>query len=131
MTNVALEPAEIARRAGCHILLDVNNIYVQSVNHGFDPYHYLDNIASAAVKEIHLAGHTERAFDDGTILVDTHNRPVRDEVWNLYAHAAAKLGAMPTLIEWDGDIPSLQELVAQSDKAQATIDAGALAHAAE
>ncbi|MCB9990749.1 MAG: DUF692 domain-containing protein [Rhodospirillales bacterium] len=113
---------DIAKRTGCHILLDVNNIYVQSVNHGFDPYHYIDNITPEPVREIHLAGHTERAFDDGTILVDTHNRPVRDEVWDLYEHTIARFGSVPTLIEWDGDIPPLSELVGESDKAQAIID---------
>jgi len=114
---------EIARQTGCGILLDINNIYVQSVNHGFDAYEYIGNIRPAPVKEMHLAGHTERTFDDGVILVDTHNRPVRKEVWDLYAYAVQKFGAVPTLIEWDGDIPALGELVAQADKAQAIIDA--------
>ena len=113
---------EIAKRTGCGILLDVNNIYVQSVNHGFDPQNYIDNINPAPVGEIHLAGHTERTFEDGTILVDTHNRPVRDEVWALYEYTANKIGGVPTLIEWDGDIPALPELVKQADKAQAIID---------
>ncbi|PJB69038.1 MAG: hypothetical protein CO093_11665 [Alphaproteobacteria bacterium CG_4_9_14_3_um_filter_47_13] len=126
---------ELAERAGCDILLDVNNIYVQSVNHGFDPYDYINNINVFPIKEIHLAGHTERVFEDGSILVDTHNRPVRDEVWELYRHTINRLGAIPTLIEWDGDIPALVELVHQSDKAQAIIDAHIIqdqaVHAAE
>ncbi len=113
---------EIARHTGCHVLLDVNNIYVQAVNHGFDPYEYIDKINPTPVREIHLAGHTEREFEDGTILVDTHNRPVRDEVWALYDHTIARIGAIPTLIEWDGDIPPLQEIVTHADKAQAVID---------
>jgi len=125
----------IAEKAGCDVLLDINNIYVQSVNHGFDPNHYLDNIKPEFVREMHLAGHTEREFEDGTILVDTHNRPVRDEVWALYEHGVKRFGAVPTLIEWDGDIPALSELVAQSDKAQSFIDkhgkSEVLAHAAE
>lgn len=125
----------IAAQTGCHVLLDVNNIYVQSINHDFDAYHYLDNIKLDPVKEIHLAGHTKREFDDGTILVDTHNRPVCDEVWSLYEHAIKKFGDVPTLIEWDGDIPALSELVNQSDKAQTVIDKhckkGVLADAAE
>lgn len=123
---------EAARRTGCFVLLDVNNIYVQAFNHGIDTREYIDRIDAAKVREIHLAGHTERAFDDGKLLVDTHNRPVRDDVWNLYEYAVARLGPVPTLIEWDGDIPELPVLVAESDKAQAVIDAaGKLAHAAE
>lgn len=113
---------KIAQKTGCDMLLDVNNIYVQSVNHGFDAQNYLDNIDIEPVKEIHLAGHTEREFDDGSILVDTHNRPVRDEVWDLYKHTINRFGAVPTLIEWDGDIPQLSELVDEADKAQAIID---------
>lgn len=128
---------ELSRRSGCHILLDVNNIFVQSVNHDFDPYHYIDNIDAEVVKELHLAGHTERTFDGGTLLVDTHNRPVRDEVWDLYEHTIKTIGSVPTLIEWDGDIPKLPVLVAESDKAQSVIDrcampeAERMAHAAE
>lgn len=113
---------EVAQRTGCGVLLDVNNIFVQSFNHDFDPYDYIDNIGKGFVQEIHLAGHTEREFDGEIILVDTHNRPVRDEVWDLYDHALARFGAVPTLIEWDGDIPELSILVAQSDKAQDIID---------
>ncbi len=128
---------QIAQKTGCHILLDINNIYVQSVNHNFDPYHYLDNIHVEPVKELHLAGHTEREFEDGKILVDTHNTPVQDEVWDLYVHAVRKFGAIPTLIEWDGDFPELSVIVDESDKAQAIIDrevkikSGAYPHAAE
>jgi len=113
---------ELARRAGCSILLDINNIYVQSVNHGFDAYNYIDNIRPGPVKEIHLAGHTERTFEDGAILIDTHNRPVRNEVWDLFDYAIGKFGGVSALVEWDGDIPELPELVAQSDKAQAVIN---------
>ena len=122
---------EIARHTGCGILLDVNNIFVQSVNHSFDPYAYIDNIDPRPVQEIHLAGHTERTFDDGKILVDTHNRPVCDDVWALYDHTISRLGAVPTLIEWDGDVPPLAELVAESDKAQSIIDNRTMADAAE
>jgi hypothetical protein len=114
------------------MLLDVNNIFVQAFNHGFDAREYIDNIDATKVKEIHLAGHTEREFDDGTLLVDTHNCPVRDEVWDLYEYAIARLGPVPTIIEWDGDIPELPVLVAESDKAQEMVDAaGKMAHAAE
>jgi len=123
---------EAARRTGCFILLDINNIFVQSFNHGIDSRKYIDSINAEKMREIHLAGHTEREFDDGKLLVDTHNRPVREEVWGLYEYAATRLGPVPTLIEWDGDIPDLQVLVGESDKAQKIIDkAGKVAHAAE
>jgi uncharacterized protein (UPF0276 family) len=123
---------EAARRTGCFILLDVNNIYVQAFNHGIDAREYIDNIDAAKVREIHLAGHTEREFDDGKLLVDTHNRPVRDDVWELYEYAISRLGPVPTLIEWDGDIPELPVLVAESDKAQTIIDTQEkVPHAAE
>jgi uncharacterized protein (UPF0276 family) len=109
---------EIAKRTGCFMLLDVNNIYVQSKNHNFDAYNYINHIEKAFVKEIHLAGHTEREFEDGSILVDTHNRPVCDEVWKLFSHTIKTIGTTNTLIEWDGDIPELSVLVEESDKAQ-------------
>ena len=126
---------EIAARTGCHLLLDVNNIHVQAVNHGFDAFHYLDHIKPEYVREMHLAGYTERQFDDGVILVDTHNRPVQDEVWTLYEHAVQRFGPVPTLIEWDGDIPDLSVIVEESNKAQNVINrqerAGVECHAAE
>jgi len=125
----------IAEKTGCSILLDVNNIFVQSFNHNFDPYEYLDHINPAKVGEIHLAGHTERKFDDGMLLVDTHDRPVRPEVWDMYQYTITRLGDIPTLIEWDGDIPELEVLVAESDKAQLIIDSfipqEKMCHAAE
>jgi len=123
---------EAARRTGCFILLDVNNIFVQSFNHGIDARKYIDNVNAKKVREIHLAGHTEREFDNGKLLVDTHNRPVRDEVWDLFEYTATRLGPVPTLIEWDGDIPELPVLVAESDRSQKIIDAvGSISHAAE
>ncbi|MFP4098605.1 MAG: DUF692 domain-containing protein [Alphaproteobacteria bacterium] len=112
----------ISQKTGCGILLDINNIYVQSVNHGIDPYHYLDSIKQKPVKEMHLAGHTECKFDDGTLLVDTHDQPVSDAVWALYKHAVKRFGSVPTLIEWDGDLPSLSKLIADADQAQYIID---------
>lgn len=123
---------EAARRTGCFILLDVNNIFVQSFNHGIDARKYIDSIDAEKVREIHLAGHTEREFDDGKLLVDTHNRPVRNEVWDLYEYTVMRLGSVPTLIEWDGDIPDLSVLIGESDKAQKIIDkTGKVSHAAE
>ena len=105
---------EVAERAGCGILLDVNNIYVSATNHDFDATLYLESIPTPLVKEMHLAG-----FDtsDG-LLLDTHGKPVNDQVWALYRRALTRFGAVPTLIEWDTDIPPLQVLMAEADKAQ-------------
>ena len=98
---------EAARRSGCRVLLDVNNIWVNSVNHGFDARRYFSAIDARAVGEIHLAGF-ERA---GELLIDTHGARVSAEVWALYAAALARLGPRPTLIEWDTDIPALDVLL--------------------
>jgi len=106
--------AEIAERADCLILLDVNNIYVSAVNHEFDPLEYLNAIPAARVQQIHLAGHE----DHGDYLVDTHDHPVRDEVWELYASAMRRLGPVSTMIERDDHIPPLAELVAELGQAR-------------
>lgn len=115
-----------AQKTGCGILLDVNNIYVQSRNHGFDAYAYINEIKPELVQEMHLAGHIEQSYgpaaDASIICLDTHNQPVRDEVWDLYRHAIAKIGPCPTLIEWDSDIPPLQTLIDQANLAQGIID---------
>lgn len=119
---------------GCGILLDINNIFVQSHNHGFDPYHYIDNIKADRVGEMHLAGHIEKDLGESSILIDTHNQPVRDEVWGLYEHAVRKLGAVPTLIEWDKDFPALETLLAEAQKAGdiiAAVTAESIPNAAE
>ncbi len=113
----------LAAMTGCGILLDLNNIYVQAHNHGFDAWRYIDTIESRYVGEMHLAGHVEQYAGDHTILVDTHSRPIKGDVWDLYAHAIAKIGVVPTLIEWDNDIPDLDVLVAEADKARAIIAA--------
>ncbi len=107
--------AEVSRRAGCGILLDVNNIYVSASNHHFDPLQYLRAIPAQAVGEIHLAGHESR----GDTLIDTHSRPVCDAVWALYREALDRFGAVPALIEWDNDIPKLAVLVGEAHKADA------------
>lgn len=120
---------EAARRSGCGILLDVNNIYVNAVNHGFDAYAYVDAIPRELVQEIHLAGFTRNRFADGEIIIDTHNQPVADAVWKLYRHAIGRLGPKPTLIEWDADLPPLATLVAEARKADAVLEAQ-YAHAA-
>jgi uncharacterized protein len=110
--------AEIARRSGCGLLLDVNNIYVSAVNHGFDALRYLDAIPAEAVREIHLAG-----FDsNGQCLIDTHGKPVSGPVWNLYGEALSRVGPVPTLIEWDTDLPALTVLLEEAHKAQEILD---------
>lgn len=104
---------EVAVRTGCGILLDVNNIFVSASNHGFDPMRFLRAIPVTSVWEMHLAG-----FDsDGMALIDTHGKPVADAVWTLYAQAVRRFGAIPTLIEWDTDIPVLDVLLAEAGKA--------------
>ena len=116
--------AEVASRSDCDVLLDVNNIYVSAVNHGFSALDYLDAIPAARVGEIHLAGYETDAGEpaDEDFLVDTHSRPVSDQVWALYAEALKRLGPRPTLIEWDNDIPALSVLLAEADKAQSLLD---------
>ncbi len=115
---------EAARRTGCNILLDVNNIFVQAHNHGDDPYKYVAAIHTDHVREIHLAGHIERTFDgsDRTILIDTHSREPRREVWDLYDFSVRRHGRVPTLIEWDADTPALDVLVSEAHKAQNIIN---------
>lgn len=103
----------VARRAGCRLLLDVNNIWVNAANHGFDPQRYVDAIDPALVGEIHLGGF-ERTPE---ALIDTHGTPVSDEVWKLYARAIARFGRRPTLIEWDTDVPALDVLLAEAARA--------------
>ena len=106
--------AAVAERADCGILLDVNNIYVSSVNHGFDPLHYLEAIPAGRVQQIHLAGHS----DHGDYIVDTHDHPIVDPVWNLYAAAVRRFGSVATMIERDDNIPPLAELTAELDVAR-------------
>ncbi len=115
---------ELARESGCAILLDVNNVYVSAMNHGFDPYAYLDAIPRHLVKEIHLAGHTVCQVGQREVRIDTHNSPVCPAVWELYAAATGRFPAAPALIEWDADIPELSVLVAEAHKADQIAGAG-------
>lgn len=103
----------VARRSGCGILLDINNIYVSACNHGFDAKTYIDAVPADLVGEMHLAGF-DRCDD---FLIDTHGQPVHAPVWELYAYALEQIGARPTLIEWDTDIPSLAVLQGEAAKA--------------
>jgi uncharacterized protein (UPF0276 family) len=111
--------AAVAERTGCGILCDVNNIYVSACNHGFDPRQYLKTLPADRIGEIHLAGHKLRRFDDGrTIRIDDHGSRVCDEVWALYGEAVARFGRVPTLIEWDTDVPPLSVLVDEAATAE-------------
>lgn len=100
--------AELARTTGCGLLVDVNNIYVSSVNHAFDAEAFLAALPKQSVAQIHLAGHS----DAGTHLVDTHDEPICDEVWTLYASALRRWGPVSTLVEWDSNYPPFADLVA-------------------
>jgi uncharacterized protein (UPF0276 family) len=107
--------AAVAEGADCGILLDVNNVYVSAVNHGFEPAAYLAGLPADRVGQIHLAGHT----DMGAYLFDTHDRPVIDPVWDLYRAALRRVGRVSTLVEWDDAIPELDVVCAEADRARA------------
>lgn len=110
--------SEVARRTGCGILLDINNVYISAVNHGDDPADYLHNLDPLRIGEIHLAG-----FEDNPgLLIDTHSRPVHAAVWALYRLALDRFGRRPTLIEWDADIPALAVLLREAEKAQTMLE---------
>jgi uncharacterized protein len=106
--------SEVAQHADCDILLDINNIYVSSVNHGFDPSRYLRAVPKERVRQFHLAGHSDM---DG-YLIDTHDHPIAEPVWKLFREAVAHFGPVPTMIERDDNIPPLAELVAELDLAR-------------
>jgi uncharacterized protein (UPF0276 family) len=107
--------AEVARRADCHMLVDLNNIFVSAHNHGDDPHAYLRALPRERVVQYHLAGPSEA----GRLLLDTHDHPVRDEVWRLYENALEVIGPRPTLVEWDADIPPLGRVIEESAHARA------------
>jgi uncharacterized protein len=112
----------VAARTGCGLLLDVNNIYVSSVNHGFDAAAYIDRFPVEFVGEIHLAGFAEDQDANGErLLIDAHGAPVADAVWSLYRRALARSGPVPTLIEWDNEIPDFASVVAEVSLARAAL----------
>ena len=114
----------VVRRTGCGLLLDVNNVFVQSVNHGFDAAAFIDAFPVEHVGEIHLGGHAADRDDDGSaLLIDDHGREVADAVWTLYAQTLTRAGARPTLIEWDNDVPAWAVLFAEAKRADAAIAA--------
>ncbi|MGX5736007.1 MNIO family bufferin maturase [Bosea thiooxidans] len=113
----------IARRSGCGLLLDVNNVFVSATNHGFSALDYLADFPLSQVGEIHLAGHAEQADDEGErLLIDSHDGPVADAVWTLFEIVIGRCGPVPTLIEWDSKIPDWPILKAEAAAAQAILD---------
>jgi uncharacterized protein (UPF0276 family) len=117
--------SELAARADCLLLVDINNIYVSAMNHGFDPYTYLNALPVDRVQQLHLAGHTRH----GDLLIDTHDMPVCEPVWQLYAAAVRRFGAVSTMIERDDNIPALEVLLEELQRARA-ISHSLQAHAA-
>jgi uncharacterized protein (UPF0276 family) len=121
-TSTLSEPefiTELVRISGCGLLLDVNNIIVSANNHGFDPYEYLDALPLHAVGEVHLAGHAVRNDSAGrAIFIDSHDGPVQEVTWSLYQALIARIGAAPTLIEWDSNLPDYPALLEEGRKAR-------------
>ena len=113
---------ELAARTGCGLLLDVNNVYVNACNHGFPARKYLKEVEPRYVKEIHLAGHTIKSVDNTEIRIDTHNQLICKEVWDLYQYTISRIGKIPTLIEWDTDLPDFSVLLNEVSQAQAVMD---------
>ncbi len=109
----------IANEADCGILLDINNIFVSAFNHKFDANNYIDAVPAERVVQYHLAGHS----DHGTYLLDTHDHPVRDEVWALYERAARRFGAVSALVEWDDNMPEFAQLADAADRARTIFNA--------
>jgi uncharacterized protein len=113
----------IARRTGCGLLLDVNNVFVSATNHGFSALRYLADFPLSEVGEIHLAGHSEQSDDeDDRLIIDSHDGPVADAVWKLFEIVIARSGPLPTLIEWDSNIPDWPVLEAEAAAARAILD---------
>ena len=115
--------AELCQRSGCGLLLDVNNVFVSTENHGDDAQAYLAAIAHLPIGEIHLSGHHLRQIGNRSIRIDDHGSPVSDPVWALYERALAVIGPRPTLIDWDSALPPLEVLLAEAGKAQTRLDA--------
>ena len=113
----------LARRSGCGLLLDVNNVFVSATNQGYSPADYLADFPQSHVGEIHLAGHAEQADDEGELLlIDSHDRKIADPVWTLFESVVAQCGPVPTLVEWDSSIPGWPMLRAEAEAAQAILD---------
>ncbi|HRD65789.1 MAG TPA: DUF692 domain-containing protein [Candidatus Competibacter sp.] len=113
--------AELVRRTGCGLLLDVNNLYVSAANHGDDPLTPLDRLPLAAVEEIHIAGHARVTTPAGELLIDDHGSAVAEPVWVLLAATLARTGPKPVLVEWDTNIPELPILLGEAERAEASL----------
>jgi uncharacterized protein (UPF0276 family) len=113
---------ELTHRTGCGLILDVNNVYVSAHNLGYDAAAYLDDLETGAVGEIHLAGHLRKTLTDRTLLIDDHGGPVADPVWDLYVRVLSRTGRVPTLIEWDNAVPTLDVLAGEAARADAILD---------
>ncbi|HNN91530.1 MAG TPA: DUF692 family protein, partial [Pseudomonadota bacterium] len=110
---------ELLEAGDCAMLLDVNNVYVNSRNHGFDPRAFIDRMPLSRVRQIHLAGHS----DLGNVIIDTHIGPIIDPVWDLYAYTLQRAGRLiPTIIEWDAEIPPLDQVIDEADRARAVAE---------
>jgi hypothetical protein len=105
---------ELSRKTGCRLLLDINNVHVNSINHGFDAYQYLNSLPVHAIQQFHIAGHTVN--DD--VLIDTHDQAVSPSVWDLYVHAVGRFGPVSTLLERDDHLPPFRELLSELDEAR-------------
>jgi uncharacterized protein (UPF0276 family) len=113
----------ISRRTGCGLLLDINNVFVSATNHGFPARQYLSDFPLSSVGEIHLAGHAEQTDDEGDLLlIDSHDAPVADAVWKLFAFVIGQCGPVPTLVEWDSNVPDWPILKAEAAAAQTILD---------
>ena len=113
---------EVVARTGCGLLLDVNNVFVSATNQNYHPVAYLDAFPTEHVGEIHLGGHEEDEDETGApLLIDAHNNPVVDPVWALYDHTLTRTGPVPTLIEWDNDVPDWPILAAEASRAEAAL----------
>ncbi|WP_420407240.1 DUF692 domain-containing protein [Hoeflea sp.] len=114
---------EVARKSGCGLLLDINNVFVSATNHGWKPLQYLKDFPLELVEEIHLAGHAEDTDDEGDLLlIDAHDRPVAEPVWKLYEIVVRQAGPLPTLIEWDNDVPEWPVLRREAMLADAILE---------
>lgn len=123
--------SEVARRTGCGLLLDVNNVFVAATNHNLDQYAYIDRFPLEAVREIHLSGHSETVDDLGApLLIDSHDTAVKDPVWALYETVLSRIGPVASLVEWDNDVPAWPVLRSEAIAAQALLDAAARKRAA-
>ena len=115
---------EVARRTGCGLLLDVNNVFVSCTNHRTDPRRWLADFPLHLVGEIHLGGHASEDLPSGPLLIDSHGSEVADPVWTLFAEVIARVGPLPTLVEWDNDLPDWPTLRAEAKRAQSVLDKG-------